>query len=537
MILWINMTNIIIVNAKYCLCLKVYTPASSGSSSSLTAPSQNTYEQSLQQIADAMALADVSPSSNDSTNESSSQQLVYECPVCFKTVTSKDSINRHLLYHSLNEYYEYDLTCLNCSKQLSPAQNLAECLLHTREMRSHRLNVNYYKYVLSGSGMPVVSCVLCTYEANNLLDCVSHLMFDHFAYDTQTVRMKRFVSAMLAAAAAAANTTTGLYINTNYQTCIDSILGSLSPTGGAAGSSAQSKSNLRINSLKSNSLLLNQSNKLTLSTKLEQQQQFNFNPELVAYFNTAFPSLINELIVSLISAVIAASAAAAASSATSTNPQLAGQKSPTVQPSVNKPDTFFQDVKCFKCGKFSTKLKQSLFRHLSSEHQFDARELEKLYDLHIQQQLQVIDEQNLVEKYEKLQQEIGLNQQALFKEAKEKNEQQQREILIQQQQQQQQVTEVVTLQPADGDSVSTTTTTSYTLADTGQVQQLDNLTTSNAVTTTTGNELMVPIVASTTTATVAKASASPAPMANPPAAQIVQHSPQTVPNNTNTRHG
>jgi len=44
---------------------------------------------------------------------------------------------------------------------------------------------------------PMVACVLCGYESKNLLSCVSHIMLDHFGYDSSTVRIKRFVNYML----------------------------------------------------------------------------------------------------------------------------------------------------------------------------------------------------------------------------------------------------------------------------------------------------------------------------------------------------
>ena len=125
--------------------------------------------------------------------------LLYECPLCFKSVDSKDAINRHLLYHAINEHYEYDIQCSTCTKQLAPTANLAECLLHTREFRSHRLSVSFYKYVLSGLGsnQPMVACVLCGYEAVDLIGCIQHIMLDHFSYDSNTIRMKRFVNYMM----------------------------------------------------------------------------------------------------------------------------------------------------------------------------------------------------------------------------------------------------------------------------------------------------------------------------------------------------
>lgn len=94
------------------------------------------------------------------------------------------------------------------------------------------------------------------------------------------------------------------------------------------------------------------------------------------------------------------------------------------------PDTFFQDVRCFKCAKFATKLKQSLFRHLHDEHQFDLKELERLYEQHIQTQLQSIDEQLLVEKYERAQREVAQHQFAIFKETRLKNEQLKKEAQV-----------------------------------------------------------------------------------------------------------
>jgi hypothetical protein len=134
--------------------------------------------------------------------------LLYECPLCFKSVDSKDAINRHLLYHAINEYYEYDIQCSACTKQLAPSAYLAECLLHTREFRSHRLSISFYKYVLSsvnnnnnnnnnGIQQPMVSCVLCGFESTNLMGCIQHIMLDHFSYDSNTIRMKRFVNFML----------------------------------------------------------------------------------------------------------------------------------------------------------------------------------------------------------------------------------------------------------------------------------------------------------------------------------------------------
>lgn len=332
---------------------KVYTPITSTNQ-----PMSSSFESSLQQIAAGMAMADLNdpsislvdangqPISADSTN----LNLMYECPLCFKSVQSKDSITRHLLYHALNEHYEYDITCSTCNKQLSPLNNLAECLLHTREFRSHRLNINFSKYILStdtqhsNNVQPMVSCVLCNNECGNLLASMSHILLDHFGYDSGVLHMKRFVNHML------------------------------------------------------KSLGLSKTPSKPLAAK-KQSKDTPLNPELVEYFNSPnFPSLIDELVVSLVNS----------------------KQSQT----SSKPDSFFTDIKCFKCGKFSTKLKNSLFSHLSTVHLFDTRDLDKLFDLHIQKQLELIDQMSLVEKYEKSQKEMAQYQLNLLKESKEKSQQQ-----------------------------------------------------------------------------------------------------------------
>jgi hypothetical protein len=338
----------------------------------------NTEPVSLQQIAASMALADLNPTTgvdsqgNPIMNEQLENllPLLYECPICSKSVNSKDSINRHLLYHAINENFEYDITCSNCTKQLSTAQNLAECLLHTREFRSHRLSINFHKYVLSNSEstggaanpVPMVSCVLCANESSNLIGCVQHLMLDHFGYDSSTIKIKRFVSYML-------------------------------------------------NSIQKDGLTSSPSNK-----KLKTKSITSGNTaELQQYFNDSFPSLINETIVSLVTAV-------------SSN-----------NPSLQKPDAFLQEIKCFKCGKFSTKLKQSLFQHLNQHHNYDLKELEKLYEQHIDRQIQIIDQQQLLDKFQEKQKDVLVHQQQVFKDTKDKNDQlyqkqlQQQKIIIQQQ--------------------------------------------------------------------------------------------------------
>ena len=336
---------------------------------------------SLQQIAASMALADLNPTTgvdsqgNPIMNEQLENllPLLYECPLCNKSVNSKDSINRHLLYHAINENFEYDITCSSCTKQLSTSQNLAECLLHTREFRSHRLSINFHKYVLSNSEstgaanqqpVPMVSCVLCANESSNLIGCVQHLMLDHFGYDSSTIKIKRFVT----------------YMYNSVQK--DGLSTTTSPT---------------------NKKLKNKS--ITSGNNAELQQ----------YFNESFPALINETIVSLVTAV-------ASNNAT-----------------LQKPDAFLQEIKCFKCGKFSTKLKQSLFQHLNQQHNYDLKEMEKLYEQHIDQQIQIIDQQQLMDKFQEKQKDVLGHQQQVFKETKEKNDQlyqkqlQQQKMIIQQQ--------------------------------------------------------------------------------------------------------
>ncbi len=125
---------------------KVYTTALQNNFNTTTTPQQA--HEALQQIASAMALADLPPDQTLNLADAD-LPLIYECPVCLKSVDSKDSINRHLIYHAINENYEYDISCSSCTKQLLPTSNLSECLLHTREFRAHRLSVNYHKYVLS----------------------------------------------------------------------------------------------------------------------------------------------------------------------------------------------------------------------------------------------------------------------------------------------------------------------------------------------------------------------------------------------------
>lgn len=151
--------------------------------------SSHTYEQSLQFIAQTMS---DEPTTTDSSsgNNTSQQVLVYECPLCYKPVNSRDSIARHLIYHALSDQYEYDLQCLSCAggKQLSPVQNLAECLLHVREFKGHRVQIGFHKYVLNGSGengekvMPMCACVLCGHEQHGVCSCLQHIMLDHFGY-------------------------------------------------------------------------------------------------------------------------------------------------------------------------------------------------------------------------------------------------------------------------------------------------------------------------------------------------------------------
>lgn len=136
----------------------------------------HTYEQSLQYIAQSMS------------DDALAETLVYECPLCYKPLNSRDSIARHLIYHALSEQYEYDMQCLSCQggKQLSAIQNLAECLLHVREFRGHRVQIGFHKYVLNGNAesgdkvMPMCSCVLCGYEQSGIFASIHHVMVDHF---------------------------------------------------------------------------------------------------------------------------------------------------------------------------------------------------------------------------------------------------------------------------------------------------------------------------------------------------------------------
>lgn len=349
---------------------KVYVPVSQNN-----IPFNQNIENSLQQIAAAMAMADLN--TNDATtislvdanglpiNADTSLNLLYECPICFKSVPSKESINRHLLYHALNDNFEYDITCTTCSKQLSPIQNLAECMLHSREFKGHRLNINFSKYVLtsldSGQTLPMVSCVLCSNESKNLLASISHILMDHFAYDSGVIKFKRFVNTFL----------------------------------------------------KSEGLLYLPVPK----TKNKKTDLNQINSELAEYFNSHFPNLINELIVSVLTAA----------------------QNDSAKISTNRPDSFFSEIKCFKCSKFSTKVKGSLFQHLNQIHGYDIAHMEKLFDLHLQKQLQIIDHENSIEKYEKSLRMIVEQQFSLIKESKEKSVAQyesikeQQKILIQQQ--------------------------------------------------------------------------------------------------------
>ena len=206
---------------------KVYTPVSTTATTATKAgvkeaSVESSSESTLQQIAAAMAMADLRASGDLSdgasislvdasgqpimqTLDSAAQlTLLYECPLCFRPLDSKEGASRHLLYHAINERHEYDVQCVTCAKHLAPAANLAECLLHTREFRAHRLAVNFHKYVLattqtgeSQSQVPMVACVLCGHESTTLIGCTQHIMSDHFAYDTDTIRMKRFVNFMV----------------------------------------------------------------------------------------------------------------------------------------------------------------------------------------------------------------------------------------------------------------------------------------------------------------------------------------------------
>lgn len=185
----------------------------------------------------------------------------------------------------------------------------------------------------------------------------------------------------------------------------------------------------------------------TSTSASAKQDTSQFNAELVAYFGQQFPSLINELLVSLMNAATqqqqqqqqssSGSGSSSATSGSSGQQSKAGaggahhnhSQSNSAQSSNRSPDTFLQDVRCFKCGKFASKLKASLFRHLHDEHHFDMKEMERLYEQHMQTQLQLIDEQHLAEKYERGQREIAQQQLALFKETRAKSDQQRKEAL------------------------------------------------------------------------------------------------------------
>ncbi len=154
--------------------------------------------------------------------------------------------------------------------------------------------------------------------------------------------------------------------------------------------------------------------------------------ELAQYFAESFPPMINEIITCLIAA---ATKEASCMDTLDSETALSAQTHSTSnaggnQPANNRPDMFFRDVKCFKCGRFSTKLKQSLFRHWHAEHGYGAKEMERLYEQCIQRQLCLIDEQQLVGAFEKQAAEVYVHQQAILKETREKNE------MVQQQQQQ-----------------------------------------------------------------------------------------------------
>jgi len=159
--------------------------------------------------------------------------------------------------------------------------------------------------------------------------------------------------------------------------------------------------------LKNNQLVTTISTTTTTPTK--------DNAELVQYFQESFPSVVNETIMCLMN-------------------------SKQQQP---QPDVFFHDIKCFKCGKFSTKLKASLFQHLIQQHGFDLSDLEKQYQQFLQRQITTIEVQSLLEQFQKQHKDIVAHQELVLKETKEKTEiqsqlQQQKLQQLQQQQLQQQ---------------------------------------------------------------------------------------------------
>jgi hypothetical protein len=348
-----------------------------------------------------MALTDIPPSFNEDgtpvVNPTSDIKLLYECPLCLKSVESRDSINRHMLYHAINENYEYDLSCSSCTKQLALSLNLAECLLHTAEFRSHRISVNYYKYILTSAKtssndddslaelrqLPMVSCVMCQHQSSSLLKCVSHIMIDHFGYDSSVITLKRFVHYMF-----------------------------------------NDKS-----SQKEDEMIFDD----TFNNKGD-------NSELESYFTTKFPQLISELITCTINAAVKELEIKQQSITTSTS-IIPNREVNTCGGAGSKPEVFYRDVKCFKCGKYSTKIKKNLFAHLSQVHDFDIKEIEKQYELHLQRQIELIDKENLVNQFESKQKEISDQQIAAIKEKKEKNEELHKEYQQQQQQQQQNLDE------------------------------------------------------------------------------------------------
>jgi len=194
-------------------------------------------------------------------------------------------------------------------------------------------------------------------------------MLDHFGYDSTTVRIKRFVNYMLKRADQLTN---------NKNLAIDEAMKGTSD-------------------------------------------------ELVHYFSELFPPMINEIITCLIAAATKEASNLALTNMDSNETALGAQTHSTNHHGVNapvnnKPDMFFKDVKCFKCGRFSTKFKHSLFAHLHVEHGYGLKDMERLYEQCIQRQLCIIDEQGLVGAFEKQSADIFLHQQAILKETREKNE-------------------------------------------------------------------------------------------------------------------
>ncbi len=118
---------------------------------------------------------------NNNNNCQEPIRILYECQLCLKKLQTREAINRHLILHSINQQYKYEIKCKKCNQStVANNKNLNECL-----NLNHDLCIGFCSDTINGQQQQRLQCSCCMYDADasRRYEIITHVLYDHFCYN------------------------------------------------------------------------------------------------------------------------------------------------------------------------------------------------------------------------------------------------------------------------------------------------------------------------------------------------------------------